>query len=105
MNYLQFEVAQPSPDQEEAHARIKAVHDTMRTKGRFSPDVLKQLSHYYMAYLMDRGGKDAAEEYMQLDKDVNGYVSSATKSAPSQIPSQKKRKGQPHNTANKRSRK
>jgi pre-mRNA-processing factor 39 len=105
VKYLQFEVAQPSPDQEEAHTRIKAVHELMRTKGRFSPDVSKELSLYYMTYLLDRGGKDAAKEYMQLDKDVNGYVSSATKSAPSQIPSQKKRKGQPHNTANKRSRK
>jgi pre-mRNA-processing factor 39 len=105
VKYLQFEVAQPSSDQEEAHTRIKAVHELMRTKGRFPPAVAKELSHHYMAYLMDRGGKDAAEEYMQLDKDVNGYVSSATKSAPSQNPSQKKRKGQPHNTANKRSRK
>jgi pre-mRNA-processing factor 39 len=104
LKYLQFEVAQPSPDQEEAHGRIKAVHELMRTKGRFSPGVAKELSHFYMAYLLDRGGKDAAEEYMQLDKDVNGYVSSA-KNAPSQTPSQKKRKGQPHNAANKRQRK
>jgi len=104
VQYLQFEVAQPSPDHTEAHARIKAVHELMRTTGRFSPDVSKELSHYYMAYLLDRGGKNAAEEYMQLDKDVNGYVSSAT-SAPSQIPSHKKRKGQPHNAANKRQRK
>jgi len=72
VKYLEFEIAQPSPDQEEGHTRIKAVHELMRTKGRFSADVSKELSHYYMAYLMDRGGKDAAEEYMQLDKDVNG---------------------------------
>jgi pre-mRNA-processing factor 39 len=104
VKYLEFEVAQPSSDQEEAHARIKAVHELMRTKGRFAPDVSKELSHYYMAYLLDRGGKDAAEEYMQLDRDVNGYVSSA-KSDPSQIPPQKKRKSQPHNAANKRQRK
>jgi pre-mRNA-processing factor 39 len=50
---------------------------------------------------MNRGGKDAADEYMQLDRDINGYVSSA-KSAPSHP---QKRKGQPHNTANKRQRK
>ncbi|CAN9390543.1 unnamed protein product [Alternaria sp. RS040] len=104
VKYLEFEVAQPSLDQEEAHTRIKAVHELMRTKGRFSPDVSKELSHYYMAYLLDRGGKGAAEEYMQLDKDVNGYVSSA-KSDSSQIPPQKKRKSQPHNAANKRQRK
>ncbi|EDU45386.1 Pre-mRNA-processing factor 39 [Pyrenophora tritici-repentis] len=104
VKYLEFEVAQSSPNQDEAHARIKAVHELMRTTGRFSSDVSKGLSHYYMSYLLDRGGKDAAEEYMQLDKDVNGYVLSAT-SAPSQIPSHKKRKGQPHNAVNKRQRK
>lgn len=82
IKYLEFEVAQPSSDQEESHARIKAVHELMRTKGRFTPQVAKELSHFYMAYLLDRGGKNAVEEYMQLDKDVNGYVSSA-QSAPS----------------------
>ncbi|USP79882.1 pre-mrna-processing factor 39 [Curvularia clavata] len=101
--YLEFEVAQPSPDQEESHARIKTVHELMRTKGRFSPEVSKELSHYYMAYLLDRGGRSAVEEYMQLDKDVNGYVSPA-QSAFSPIPAQKKRKGQPHNAATKRQR-
>ncbi|KAF1845788.1 TPR-like protein [Cucurbitaria berberidis CBS 394.84] len=72
VKYLQFEVAQPSPDHEESHSRIKAVHELMRTKGRFSAEVSKELSHSYMAYLLDRGGKDAAEEYMQLDQIVNG---------------------------------
>jgi pre-mRNA-processing factor 39 len=103
LKYLQFEVAQPSADQEEAHERIKAVHELMRTKGHFSAEVSKELSQYYMDYLLNRGGKDAAEEYMQLDKEVNGYVSSA-KSAPSHSHPQK-RKGQPHNIANKRHRK
>ncbi|KAL6706865.1 hypothetical protein ACN47E_005008 [Coniothyrium glycines] len=103
VKYLEFEVAQPSPDSEEAHTRIKAVHEAMRTKGRFTSEVSKTLSQYYMAYLMDRGGKDAAQEYMQLDKEVNGYVSSA-KRAPSHSQPQK-RKSQPHNTANKRQRK
>ncbi|KAH7391822.1 hypothetical protein BKA66DRAFT_412643 [Pyrenochaeta sp. MPI-SDFR-AT-0127] len=105
LKYLEFEVAQPATDQAEAHTRIKAVHDSMRTKGRFSADVSKELSHYYMAYLLDRGGKDAAEEYMQLDKDVNGYVSSA-KSDPSQpLPQKRKGNEKPHNTASKRQRK
>lgn len=105
VKFLQFEVAQPAAKQEEAHTRIREVHESMRTKGRFSSDVSKQLSQIYMAFLLDRGGKGAAEEYMQLDKDVNGYVSSA-KSAPSPIlPQKQKRKGQPHNTANKRQRK
>ena len=99
VKYLQFEVAQPSDDQDEAHTRIKAVHELMRSKGHFPSETSKELSHLYMDYLMDRGGKDAADEYMQLDRDVNGYVSSAI-SAPSSIPPQKQR--QPHQTANER---
>jgi pre-mRNA-processing factor 39 len=101
LKYLQFEVAQPSTDQEEAQKRVKAVYELMRSKGNFSTEVSKELSQHYMDYLMNRGGKNAAEEYMQLDRDINGYVSSA-KSAPSHS---QKRKGQPHNTANKRQRK
>jgi pre-mRNA-processing factor 39 len=104
LKYLQFEIAQPAVDQEEAHKRIKAIHDLMRTRGRLSPDVSKEMSGYYMDYLLNCGGKDTAEEYMQLDKEVNGYVSSA-KTAPSQSLPSSKRKGQPHNTANKRHRK
>jgi pre-mRNA-processing factor 39 len=104
LKYLQFEVAQPSSDQEEAHKRIKAVHESMRTNGRFSTQVSRELSSYYMDYLLNRGGKDAAEEYMQLDREVNGYVSSAQSASHSQSNPQK-RKGQPHNTANKRQRK
>jgi pre-mRNA-processing factor 39 len=101
LKFMQFEAAQPSADLEEAHKRVKAVHESMRTKGRLSPEVSKELSQYYMDYLLTRGGKDAADEYMQWDRDLNGYVSS-DRSTPSHP---QKRKGQPHNTANKRHRK
>ncbi|KAH9860587.1 hypothetical protein J1614_011918 [Plenodomus biglobosus] len=86
VKYLEFEVAQPSSDQEEAHSRIKKVHESMRSKGRFSPDVLKELSQIYMDYLLDRGGKDAAKEYMQLDKDVNGVTPTEVAAAPEPAP-------------------
>lgn len=101
--YLQFEIALPSTDQNEAHTRVKAVYDSMSTARGFSKEVLKELSHVYMAFLMDRGTKDAAEEYMQLDMKVYGYVSSATSVPYSPLP--QKRKGQPFNTVNKRQRK
>ncbi|EMD62048.1 hypothetical protein COCSADRAFT_95189 [Bipolaris sorokiniana ND90Pr] len=104
MKYLEFEIAQPSPNQEAAHARIKAAHELMRIKGHFSAETSKELSHYYMAYLLNRGGKNAVEEYMQLDKEVNGYVSSAQR-AHSQTPAHQKRKGEPHIAASKRQRK
>jgi len=103
LKYLDFEVAQPSPDHEEAHTRVKEIYELLRTQGHFSSTVSKELSQYYMNFLLNRGGKDAAEEYMQLDRDVNGYVSSV-RSAPSHSNPQKRGKGQPHNTANKRSR-
>jgi pre-mRNA-processing factor 39 len=63
----------------------------VRTKGRFSSETSRYLSQHYMEYLLNRGGKDAAEEYMVLDREVNGYVSSA-KSDPSQsLPSKQKK--------------
>ncbi|CAI6341626.1 unnamed protein product [Periconia digitata] len=76
LKYLEFEAAQPAVDQEEAHGRVKEVHELVRAKGQFSPEASKELSYYYMEYLLNRGGKKAAEEFMLLDKDVNGYVSS-----------------------------
>lgn len=97
LKYLEFEVCQPAPDQEEAHARVKGVHELLRAKGRFSSDVMKELSQYYMEYLMDYGGKGAADEYMTLDKEVNGYVSSKYPSPPLG-----NSKGQPHTSGKKR---
>ncbi|KAF2749627.1 hypothetical protein M011DRAFT_465307 [Sporormia fimetaria CBS 119925] len=70
--YLNFEIMQPSSDPEEAHTRIKEVYDSMRKHGGFSPTALKDLTKIYTNYLLDRGGKKAAEEYMQLDKELNG---------------------------------
>ncbi|KAL5121995.1 hypothetical protein ACEQ8H_000211 [Pleosporales sp. CAS-2024a] len=98
LKYLEFEVAQPSTDQEESHKRVKNVYNL--AKRMYTADA-KALARYYMDFLMKRGGKDAAEEYMQLDKEVNGYVSSAKSAAPSHP---QKRKGQPHSAANKRHR-
>ncbi|KAF2795624.1 TPR-like protein [Melanomma pulvis-pyrius CBS 109.77] len=72
VKYLNFEIDQPTLNEKDA--RIKEVHDLLRAKGRFSSDVKKELSHIYMKYLLDCGGKDISSEYMQLDKDVNEYV-------------------------------
>ncbi|KAF2474744.1 uncharacterized protein BDR25DRAFT_322906 [Lindgomyces ingoldianus] len=78
IKYLRFEMDQDGSKESEAEtlARIKNVHSMMREKGRFSPSTMRDLSHLYMEYLLEHGGKDAAEEYMELDKEVNGYVSS-----------------------------
>lgn len=99
LKYLEFEVAQPSPDQEEAHTRVKGVHEVLCLKGQLLLEASKPLSHYYMEYLLDRGGKDAAEEFMVLDKEINGYVSSMSISpSPSHV-------SKPHSTAKKRKQK
>ncbi|KAF2265693.1 pre-mRNA-processing factor 39 [Lojkania enalia] len=76
ISYLQFEILQKSPKEsdEAAHSRVKAVYELMRTKAQFAPDVMSELSQYYMEYLLEHGDKDAAEEYMKLDKEVYGYV-------------------------------
>lgn len=96
LTYLDFEVAQPALDQDEAHDVVKAVHDLIRTKARLAPEASKELSHVYMDYLLERGGKDTATEYMQLDKEVNGYVSSENVSP---LPSGSSKQ---HSTAKKR---
>ncbi|OCK73565.1 pre-mRNA-processing factor 39 [Lepidopterella palustris CBS 459.81] len=77
VNYLMFEMDQPTSaeTEKEAHARIKQVADFIRTKSRLSPQLVKDLTHYYMAYLLDRCTEDAAKEYMTLDKEVNGPFS------------------------------
>lgn len=85
LSYLKFEMNQISTDEKEAHERIKSVYTAMRTKSGFPAPTLKELSQIYMAYLLERGGKGAAEEYMILDKELNGYVSSK-KDAPLRTP-------------------
>lgn len=87
IKYLEFEAAQPVVEQEEAHARVKEIHELVRTKGRFSAEASKQLSQYYMQYLLNRGGKKAAEEFMLLDQEINGYVSSKSPAIPAPPPS------------------
>lgn len=74
LSYLQFEIDQPtSADTEPTHyKRIKQVHDDIRQKSQLSATIMKELSQLYMVYLLERGTKDAAKEYLTLDRDVNG---------------------------------
>ena len=74
--WLFFELQQPTSAETERiqEARIKQVHDDIRRKSRLPPDVMKDLTHHYQIYLLERGGKDAPKEYLNLDKEVHGYV-------------------------------
>ncbi|KAJ4344413.1 uncharacterized protein N0V89_012155 [Didymosphaeria variabile] len=92
LKYMDFEIAQTPSEEDEAHKRVKDIHETIRAKGRFSEEASKALSHHYMEYLMDHGGKDAADEFMKLDREVNGYVSSKNVDLPHAKPQTKKRK-------------
>jgi pre-mRNA-processing factor 39 len=76
INYLMFELEQPTSAETETvqYQRIKQVHDDMRRKSHLPPLTMKDLSHYYMVYLLERGPKEAAKEYMTLDREVNGYI-------------------------------
>ena len=74
INYLFFELEQPTSVETEAtqYKRIKQVHEDVRRKSHLPPLTIKDLSHYYMVYLQERGGKDAIKEYMTLDREING---------------------------------
>lgn len=78
INYLQFELDQPTSAETESanHERIRQVMDDIRKKSHLPLLVIKDLAHYYMVYLMERGGKDVSKEYLLLDREVNGYASS-----------------------------
>lgn len=76
-NYLKFEVQQPTNEATEViqSARIKAVVDDVRSKGQLPTDTIRELAQLYMSYLLERGGKDAAKEYVILDREINGPAS------------------------------
>ena len=80
INYLEFELQQPTSAETEdlQYQRIKQVHEDIRKKSRLPPTTMNDLSHYYMVYLQERGGKEAAKEFMQLDREVNGPFSVQT---------------------------
>ncbi|KAK0516479.1 hypothetical protein JMJ35_001082 [Cladonia borealis] len=77
INYLFFELEQPTSVETEQtqYKRIKQVHEDIRRKSHLPPLTIKDLSHYYMVYIQERGGKDAIKEYMTLDREVNGPFS------------------------------
>jgi pre-mRNA-processing factor 39 len=78
INYLQFEMEQPTSAETEQqnYARIRQVVDDIRRKSHLPPLAIKDLCHHFMVYLMERGTSSAAKEYLHMDREVNGYVTS-----------------------------
>ena len=74
ISFLQFELDQPTSAAAEAerYAHVKQVHDDIRKKSHLPPLTMKDLSHYYMCYLLERGTAEAIKEYMKVDREVNG---------------------------------
>ena len=80
VNYLNFELEQPTNAETEAtqYTRVKQVIDDIRRKSNLPAHIVKDLVHRYMMYLLERGTKDAAKEFMTLDREVNGPLSIQT---------------------------
>jgi pre-mRNA-processing factor 39 len=72
--YLLFELEQPTtPDAETVQQeRIKKVVDDLRHKSTLPAEAVKELVQSYMVYLLERGTKSAAKEYITLDREVHG---------------------------------
>jgi pre-mRNA-processing factor 39 len=77
ISYLLFELEQPTSAETESvqYERIKQVYHDIRTKSHLPPGTIKDLAHYYMVYLLERGTKDSAKEYLKVDREVNGPFS------------------------------
>ncbi|KAJ5923471.1 mRNA splicing protein (Prp39) [Penicillium verhagenii] len=78
-SYLMFEIDQPTSASSESiqYERIKQVVSDVRSKSTLLPEIVKELVRIYMAYLLERGTKDIAKEYMTLDREVHGPPSVA----------------------------
>ena len=76
-SYLAFELEQPTSSDTEnvQYERIKQVVEDIRSKSSLPPDTVKELVQSYMVYLLERGTRETAKEYMTLDREVNGPTS------------------------------
>ena len=72
--WFQFELEQPLSDANHAE-RVRHVFDELRSQSRLSAAVKKELSQVYLDYLVQRGGKDAMKMFLEVDREMFGYVS------------------------------
>ncbi|KAK5663474.1 hypothetical protein OQA88_3904 [Cercophora sp. LCS_1] len=72
--WFDFELAQPTDPSVEAetHARIKNVYTEMRDRTRLPRNVKRALGINFLRFLYKRSGKDAAAEFLALDRELNG---------------------------------
>ena len=77
VGYFDFELSQPTSLKEEAarHERIKALYNHIRSTSKLikiDTDTFFEVSRRYLEHLLDRGDKDAMQEYIQLDRELHG---------------------------------
>jgi pre-mRNA-processing factor 39 len=74
--WLEFEIEQPTSVEQEVHHGdlIRNVFVELRTKSRLSSAAVQELGQMYLAYLQQRGGKDAMKEFLTVDSQLFGYV-------------------------------
>lgn len=69
--WLDLEIGQHGSQEDEQRDRIKKVVDDVRKRSQLSKDDQKELCGVYMQWLVDRGTKDVASEWLKLDGLVN----------------------------------
>ena len=75
-NFLEFETnLQTTPNTAKSQLKsVKSVADDILHKSRLTMATIQELVTKYMEYLMGRGGKDAANEFLSLDREINGLA-------------------------------
>jgi len=74
--WFEFELEQPTSaaDEPQHWERIKNVYVEMRSKSRLSVAMKQELGQLYLNYLQQRGSKDAMREFLDVDRELFGYV-------------------------------
>jgi len=74
--WFRFELEQPTSAETEGQQGefMKKVFDELRERSRLSAPVKKDLAQLYLNYLVERGDKNAMKVFLQVDREVFGYV-------------------------------
>jgi pre-mRNA-processing factor 39 len=88
IGWFDFEAAQPTSQTEEAanSERIKHVYELSRKAAQLPEDVSREMSSLYLRYLEERGGASAMEDFIELDRQVNGPRSASERTSSGSVP-------------------
>ena len=72
--WLDFELAQPTNKELEPQhfERIRDIIENITTRSRISASAKKELCEVYLKYLQRRGGKEAMQQFLRLDREIYG---------------------------------